>query len=56
MSQVWYNLNQVYLPVLHKSFKMTNEGRPRGSGLRAELWYHIYQPLRSGRIWHQVDF
>ena len=18
--------------------------------------YHIYQPLRSGRIWHKVDF
>ena len=21
-----------------------------------ELNYHIYQPLRSGRIWHKVNF
>ena len=24
--------------------------------LKVGLSYHIYQPLRSGRIWHQVNF
>ena len=24
--------------------------------LNAKKMYHIYQPLRSGRIWHKVNF
>ena len=23
---------------------------------RVDVGYHIYQPLRSGRIWHKVNF
>ena len=27
-----------------------------GTSICLELFYHIYQPLRSGRIWHKVNF
>ena len=63
--------NELYRPTDHwvkiqekekrdKNLDQEGDGDTSGNwwtqnGLKSP-WYHIYQPLRSGRIWHKVNF